>query len=339
MPENVYRSDPGAAPDSEFLPGQLRHLVAGNRGRLLDPRRTPVHITDVRPQTGFFEVEIDAFEDTGARWLIPLESVTSYQFATAGATATGAAMHALRDAVTRCDVQITITAGATAQAGTRRRLGAEQARAGDWLTRHGTPPGFDPEPFIEARAGWPAAQDWLTSYLTSRDLADIDQAVTSDYVSNPWAGDLVLGHLIVLAELGLGTLTARAPRDPESSPPAGTRIGGQNTSWPGWASPRRCGTEPAATSCSTAGWHYTTDPRPQTARPQTLTTDLDVVPPQVAGSHYQSSEATMATLYRQRLTPQQLFMTFLETTAMNRQFREAEAVLLANGQHLPPAAI
>lgn len=58
--------------------------------------------------------------------------------------------------------------------------------------------------------------------------------------------------------------------------------------------------------------------------------------PQVAESHYQSSEAAMAALYRQRLTPHQLFMTFLETTAMNRQFREAEAVLLANGQQLPP---
>jgi hypothetical protein len=28
-------------------------------------------------------------------------------------------------------------------------------------------------------------------------------------------------------------------------------------------------------------------------------------------------------------------MTFLETAAMNRQFREAEAVLLAEGWHLP----
>jgi hypothetical protein len=34
-------------------------------------------------------------------------------------------------------------------------------------------------------------------------------------VSSPWAGDLVLGHLIVMAELGFGPLTARAPRDPD----------------------------------------------------------------------------------------------------------------------------
>jgi hypothetical protein len=64
--ESIYQSDPDAAPDSELLPGEPRHLVAGNRGRLLDPRRTPVHVTAVSPELGFFEVEIDAFEDARA---------------------------------------------------------------------------------------------------------------------------------------------------------------------------------------------------------------------------------------------------------------------------------
>jgi hypothetical protein len=64
--ESIYQSDPDAAPDSELLPGEPRHLVAGNGGRLLDPRRTPVHVTAVSPELGFFEVEIDAFEDARA---------------------------------------------------------------------------------------------------------------------------------------------------------------------------------------------------------------------------------------------------------------------------------
>ena len=33
----VYATDAHPAPDSDFAPGELRHLVAGNRGRLLDP--------------------------------------------------------------------------------------------------------------------------------------------------------------------------------------------------------------------------------------------------------------------------------------------------------------
>ena len=57
----IYASDPDARPDADFLPGELRHLVVGNQGRLLDARRTPIAITAVMPETGGFEVEIGAF--------------------------------------------------------------------------------------------------------------------------------------------------------------------------------------------------------------------------------------------------------------------------------------
>jgi hypothetical protein len=77
----IYESDPEAAPDSEFVPGELALLVAGNRGRLLDGRRTPVTVTAVRPATGDFEIEVGAFEDAGARWLLPLQDVGRFQFA------------------------------------------------------------------------------------------------------------------------------------------------------------------------------------------------------------------------------------------------------------------
>src|SRR5690348_5732147 len=125
----MYQSDPDSAPDTEFVPGELRHLVAGNRGRLLDPRRTPVHVTAVSPETGFFEVEIDAFEDAGARWLIPLESAASYQFASGGAMVSDAGLTELRDAVARCDVQVTIAGGRAARDHAERRLRDECARA------------------------------------------------------------------------------------------------------------------------------------------------------------------------------------------------------------------
>jgi hypothetical protein len=48
----------------------------------------------------------------------------------------------------------------------------------------------------------------------------------------------------------------------------------------------------------------------------------------VAESHFGSAGAAAGALYRQRLQPGRLFMTFLETGAMTRQYREAEAVLL-----------
>jgi hypothetical protein len=334
MADSVYQSDPDRLPDSGFLPGDLSRLVAGNRGRLLDPRRTPVHVTAVRPETGFFEVEIDAFEDAGARWLVPLESVASYQFAPEGAVAAGPDLQALRDAAARCDVRITVTAGEAARERTRQRLADERVRAGAWLAGQRAPDGFDPAPFIGGPSGWPQARDWLAGYLSSRGLAAIEEGLMPAYVSNPWAGDLVLGHLVVMAKLGLGTLAARAPRDPSV-------FAGQ------WAKDRRAEHILARMGFVAALWSRavgevmlyrgtTIHDRPSAAdtapgRESPLVSATFSRP--VAESHFGSPDARGAALYRQRLAPARLFATFLETAAMNRQFPEAEAVLLAGGPH------
>jgi hypothetical protein len=62
-----YEDDPEMAPDSAFESGRLDHLMVGNEGRLLDARRTPVRVVGLRPEFAFFEVEVLAFEDRGAR--------------------------------------------------------------------------------------------------------------------------------------------------------------------------------------------------------------------------------------------------------------------------------
>jgi hypothetical protein len=106
----VYRSDPGQAPDSAFEAGKLSHLVAGNTGRMLDARRTPVRIVSVDPRDGMFEVEICAFEDAGARWRIPLEEAGGYQFAHGSERVGAAALAELRDACARLDRTLLIEA-------------------------------------------------------------------------------------------------------------------------------------------------------------------------------------------------------------------------------------
>jgi hypothetical protein len=48
----------------------------------------------------------------------------------------------------------------------------------------------------------------------------------------------------------------------------------------------------------------------------------------VAQSHFDGTRSEAAALLRSRLPADRLLLTFLETAAMNRQFPEAEAVLL-----------
>jgi hypothetical protein len=52
----------------------------------------------------------------------------------------------------------------------------------------------------------------------------------------------------------------------------------------------------------------------------------------VAESHFNSASCPAGALLRRQLPVDRLFMTFLETPAMNEKYREAEAVLFGNGR-------
>jgi hypothetical protein len=86
---SAYESDSDPAPDSAFTAGKLELLVAGNGGRLLDARRTPISVVEVDPERGSFVVQIDGFEDKGARWELSLDEVRRFQFEHGAAKAAG----------------------------------------------------------------------------------------------------------------------------------------------------------------------------------------------------------------------------------------------------------
>ncbi len=66
--------------DDNFVPGELKFLVVGNEGRVLDGRRTPGYIESYDPDSAMFIWRITAFEDEGKFWEIPAEEICSYQF-------------------------------------------------------------------------------------------------------------------------------------------------------------------------------------------------------------------------------------------------------------------
>lgn len=105
----MYQADSEALPDDRFAPGELGWLVAGNDGRLLDARRTPVRVTAIDLRLGFFEIEITAFEDNGARWLVPLEEVTRYQFSPQGMRASASEITRMTDTIARLNVALEVT--------------------------------------------------------------------------------------------------------------------------------------------------------------------------------------------------------------------------------------
>jgi hypothetical protein len=163
----IYESDASAAPDSQFAPGRLIDLLPGARGRLLDPRRTPVTVVAVRVETGQFTVRVDAFEDAGASWVVPLEDVARFQFARGGAARDDDAE--LRAAVARFDVALVIDASPAAD--TLSRLVEEREAAREFVLA--LPP---LDSYVAERMGEPALWRALERFLEARGVLALERA-------------------------------------------------------------------------------------------------------------------------------------------------------------------
>lgn len=298
----IYEHDAGAAPDADFAPGRLADLVAGNRGRLLDPRRTPVTIAGVVVATGQFSVRVDAFEDAGAVWEVPFEEVSRFQFALGGATRDEDELHA---AVARLDRPLVLEGAVPAF----DRLLEEREAAREWLL-----PLPELDSYVEQRTGEPALYRALAAFMDARGVGAMERAFAERFVGNPWSGELVKGHAIVLAELGLCPFHGKAVRDP-------ALFDGE------WSRERRA-THLLARMAFVQELYggpvtvFRGSREPETASFVSSSFSRAVAAENVEGRH--------GSVLEWRVPAERLFMTFMETEAMNRRYREAEAVLLGH---------
>jgi len=323
MTTPVYESDPDRAPDTDFVPGELSLLVAGNRGRLLDTRRTPITVVAVTPDIGAFVVEINGFEDAGAHWELPLPNVTRFQF-THDASRTDTAE--LARAAAKFDHDMTIDCDPAAREETEHRINEERRAIHDRLTsgRYDV----DLPRRIAERTGVPALYELCRELMAERGIAELDDEFATVFVSNPASGELVKGHAIVLAELGLYPYHGGIVRNQDLF--GGTRskahranhiiarMALQRELWSMWG--RATATVYRGTAVE--------GPLPTRSRSSFVSTTLSR---DVATAHFDGGPTTTtAVLWRQDVPIERLFMTYLETPAMNDPYAEAEALLLAD---------
>jgi hypothetical protein len=327
MRRPIYLSDPHAAPDAGFEPGELRHLVVGNRARLLDARRTPVTITAVALQTGGFEVEIGAFEDVGARWELPLQDVGRFQFQRHGQVATREAVAELERAASRFDRELVVECDPVAREATLSRIAALRRAMREKLTAP-EPGSIDLDRHISEREGHPDLFALLEQVMSSHELAGLEERFSTSFVSNPRSGEFVKGHAIVLAELGLAPYRGQVIRDPDvfAEPCSRARraehlVARLAFTQELWASGGR------ERVTLYRGMATEGPVRPQAVPPfVSATFSRDV-----ASAHFEGGATTTAAmLWRQEVPISRLVMTFLETREMNRRYNEAEAVLIAD---------
>ncbi len=75
----IHEFNNNSLPDTEFANGELKYIVKNNRCRLLDGRRTPGYIEDYFEDTAMFRWRITDFEDKGNYWDVPAEDINMFQ--------------------------------------------------------------------------------------------------------------------------------------------------------------------------------------------------------------------------------------------------------------------
>jgi hypothetical protein len=325
----VYQSDPEMEDDSGFVTGSLAHLVEGSQGRLLDARRTPITVLGVDAPRGSFAVRIDAFEDQGARWELALEEAERFQFPRDAPTVSKQVMAELSHARNRFDRELLIAADPRARAATLEAIGAAQQEAAAHLRAAGILSGLDPlDRYAGRRRGEPQLATVLESFLDQHGLVEIDRQFAAAFVSNPHAGELVKGHAIVLARLGLCPYRGKLLRDPDALLAPWSyglrrrhivaRLGFIRGLFDGW------GVEAITLYRATATQGPLDPGRGGSFVSATFSAE-------VAEAHFQGGPSTTAAvMWRQDVPVGRLFMSFLETGAHNQRYLEAEAVLIGD---------
>ena len=324
--EVIHQSNPEKLPDSQFAPGTLQYIAVGNEGRLLDPRRTPVRIVAIDEPSGHFVVEITDFEDKGARWEMPLEDVSRFQFQRKSTQANPTELLLYSETVKRLDRTLHIPCSPERSKETARKMLVVRQEVSEWLEAKSEFLTSDETLDFESRDGIPSLYRDCERLMKSRRLWIMETAFADQFVSNPHTGEVVKGHRIVLAEMGLVEYQGKIIRNPAI-------FDGD------WAKSRRIDHILARLAFLREIFARTGNERPTLYRGFAMERGLE--PPRnttfvsatfnldVAMSIFSGACDTRdGALFRQHVSADRLFMTYFETRQMNRQFREAEAILL-----------
>jgi len=324
----IHEFDPAMAPDTDFIPGTLALLVPGNTGRMLDRRRTPVRVGPLRVETGTWTCEVLAFEDRGARWSLPFEAVERFQFALASGRLDGATLRRVGAAIRKFDRDASRPPDGNAREHTERRIAKVRGEVASWLEARSRFIAERGTIDVGSRDGSPLLAADLEAFMRSRGLWDIERGFADSFVSNPGAGEIVKVHSMALAGLGLAGYYGTIVRDPASLEEPWTMERRKAHIVTRLAFVReaftRFGVQPLVLYRAISAEGRLVARRPGTLVSATFSLD-------VAMSLFgEAADGVNARLDRQTVRLERVFMTYLETAAMNRRFREAEAVLLEN---------
>lgn len=327
---SIHQQHVGPLNDDDYCSGRLGLLVVGNRCRLLDGRRTPGTIEAMDLRTAMFTFRIAAYEDEGKCWELPAESVTRFQFHRDSVEAPQETVRELRRRIKLFERPLNVSADSSIREKTDQALRRLTEEAKTWLR--------DSKVFLNSggisnimRSENLLTSD-LTNYMGERNLLMLEKETAKSIVLNPYSGEWIKGMWIMLGVLGIREYRGTVPRTEEIFEGPGreelrkeyilNRLGFVRAAF------ELSGIDEVLLYRGMA-----TESKWQIGRPVSMTSWT--FSREVAESFAdlgKRSRFINSYIIKRTFPVSKLFMTFIETSEMNEQYHEAEAMVLTSDE-------
>lgn len=326
---SIHQQNDNREPDSNFIPGEFDLIVPGNRCRLLDGRRTPGIIEGYFEKSGIFRWRITDFEDKGRYWDVVAEKASGYQFALDSKRLSREKALAIKNRCAQLDIELHIPILPEAKKKTQREIEILQSDATQWLQINSRflKNGGKIDLSSSRKGPQEAASDML-HFMDDNALGDMERKTAEIIVLNPFSGEWIKGMEIVLATLGLCEYHGKAPRTDDIFSEQGEEKIRKNYLLHRLAFLRGLFSSISISEVVLYKGMSTEDSWRETG-PKTFTSWA--FNQEVANSF--SNEAfhkdfRHGYLLKRTFPVEKLFMTYIETAAMNAQYLETEALVI-----------
>jgi len=317
--------------DDHFIKGELKFLVVGNECRLLDQRRTPGVIESLDLDGGYFRWVISDFEDKGHSWDVAFERVTSYQFKKGSKETADEEINLFEARVKELDKRIDVSSNLKQQEETKNRILDISKNIEIWLSRNSKFFRSNEKINFQNMTGPQLLRDDFINYMDEKSLLHLEEKTSKIQVMNPYSGDWVRGLQIVMAEIGIKDYSGPAPRSKNTFVGVGEKRRRQQYIENRLAFLRSYFralgiSEVPVYRGMVTEWDWSGGAKENYRYWSSWTFNHQVS--QDFTSFDPSSKFKNSYLVRRAFPVEKLFMTYLETDAMNKQYLEAEALVL-----------
>lgn len=326
---SVHKLNINSKSDCEFLDGELKYIVKGNECRLLDGRRTPGYIEDYYHETGMFRWRITDFEDQGKHWDVPAEKIKQFQILKDSKTLEETKIDEIEAKILEFDQDLLIEMDSNKRIKAERDITQTEKKVMSWLDETSQFFKNSERLDLDHIEGNQSLMSDLKAYMKSVGLDAMEEETASQMVLNP-NSEWIKGMTIILAEMGLVRYQNKIPRGNLIFEGTGAKALRRKYLVHRIAFVRAFFHKLAVNEV-TIYRGMSTENEWQNFVEKSLTSwTFSLKVTMVFSDLEKANKYKNGYILKRTIPVEYLFMTYLETEEMNKQYKEAEAILFFN---------